>query len=78
MGRVPIVLCLPPEIKVGFEMSEYYFNESAGSLPNSVYIVRENLVTVSSNFDVTIVVQATSTASGNGKVNAEICGRSFL
>lgn len=59
-------------------MSDYYFDESAGSLPNSVYIVRENSVTVSSNFDVTIVVQAMSTASGNGNVNAEISGKGYM
>ena len=48
---------------MGFELSEYSFNESAGSLPASVYIVRENTVTVSSNFSVIVVLQNYSTAT---------------
>ena len=48
-------------------MSQYQFSESAGSLLDSVYIVRENMVTVSANFTVTLEIQDRSTASANGK-----------
>ena len=48
---------------MGFSSSQYQFSEGAGSLPESVYIVRENAVTVSSTFTVTVVLQTTSTAS---------------
>lgn len=54
---------------MGFEMSEYFFSESAGFLNQSVYIVRENEVTVSSNFTVTVVLlQSTAT---DGKLHPE-------
>ena len=50
-------------MRVGFEMPEYQLSEGAGFLPDSVYIVRENGVRVSSDFAVTvIIIQATSTA----------------
>ena len=49
-------------MSVGFEMPEYQFSEGAGFLPDIVYIVRENGVSVSSNFTVTVIIQATSTA----------------
>jgi hypothetical protein len=49
-------------IMMGFELLQYQFNESAGSLPDSVYIVRENPVTVSSTFTVTVSLQSHSTA----------------
>lgn len=52
---------------IGFEMSEYFFNENVGFLPTSVYIVRENIVAVSYNFTVTVVLLHDSTAT-NGKV----------
>lgn len=51
------------EVVLGFEMSEYLFNESAGFLSQSVYIVRENEVIVSSNFRVTVVLLKDSTAT---------------
>ena len=49
-------------------MLEYQFSEGAGFLPDSVYIVRENAVTVSSNFNVTVVLQPMSTASDTSKL----------
>lgn len=58
-------------------MSEYKFKESAGSLPESVYIVRENLVTVSSNFTVTIIIQTTSTADPGIEIS-EIISRTVF
>ena len=54
---------------MGFEMSEYFFSESAGILSQSVYIVRENEVTVSSTFTVTVVLLE-STAT-DGKLHPE-------
>ena len=57
---------------MGFETREYQFSENAGSLPNSVYIVRENLVTVSSSFIVTVVLQDHSTAT-DGTSIAAVC-----
>ena len=48
---------------MGFEMSEYFLSESAGFLNQSVYIVRENEVTVSSTFTVTVVLLHYSTAT---------------
>ena len=50
-------------IRMGFSSPQYQFSEGAGSLPESVYIEKENAVTVSSNFTVTVVLQTTSTAS---------------
>ena len=48
---------------MGFGSPQYQFSEGAGSLPESVYIEKENAITVSSNFTVTVVLQTTSTAS---------------
>ena len=48
---------------MGFERTEYEFNESVGFLPDSVYIVRENPVTVSSEFDIIVLLQPQSTAT---------------
>ena len=52
---------------MGFERTEYEFNESASSLPDSVYIVRENPVNVSSEFDIIVLLQPQSTATDGGK-----------
>ena len=54
-------------ILMGFERTEYEFNESAGSLPDSVNIVRENPVNVSSEFDIIVLLQPQSTATDGGK-----------
>ena len=48
---------------MGFSSPQYQFSEGAGSLPQSVYIEKENAVTVGSNFTITVVLQTTSTAS---------------
>ena len=48
---------------MGFSSPQYQFSEGAGSLPESVYIEKENAITVSSNFIVTVVLQTTSTAT---------------
>ena len=48
---------------MGFEISEYFFSESAGFLNHSIYIVRENEATVNFNFTVTVVLLHDSTAT---------------
>ena len=48
---------------MGFEKAQYQFVESVGNLLDDVKIVRENMVTVSSEFNVTILLQTTSTAT---------------
>ena len=57
------IILIFTEILLGFERAEYAFNESAGSLPESVYIVRENPVTVSSEFNITVLLLSQSTAT---------------
>ena len=44
-------------------MSEYRFSESAGIIAHEVLIVRENPVTVSTTFTVTVILLPESTAS---------------
>ena len=44
-------------------MSNYQFSESAGSLPNNVTLVRENLVTVSFDFTIIVILLPGSTAT---------------
>lgn len=53
---------------MGFEKTQYKFSESAGTLQDDVQIVRENMVTVSSEFNVTILLQATSTANDGNNI----------
>ena len=47
---------------LGFELSVYYFNESGYQLPQ-VFVVKENEVTVSTNFLVIVTLLKTSSAT---------------
>lgn len=47
---------------LGFELSQYFFNESGENWP-SIYIVRENEVTVSTSFSVNVTILSNSSAT---------------
>ena len=55
------------EIMMGFEMVEYSFNESAGIITDKVYIVRENEVTVSTTFTVTVLLLKPQSTASDGE-----------
>ena len=55
------------EIMMGFEMVEYSFNESAGNITDKVYIVRENEVTVSTTFTVTVLLLKPQSTASDGE-----------
>jgi len=52
---------LPTELQVGFEMDQYTFSEDAGQV--TIYIIRENNVTISENFTVEVSALSSSTAT---------------
>ena len=52
---------LPTELQVGFEMDQYTLSEDAGQV--TIYIIRENNVTISENFTVEVSALSSSTAT---------------
>ena len=52
---------LPTELQVGFEMDQYTLSEDAGQA--TIYIIRENNVTISENFTVEVSALSSSTAT---------------
>ena len=51
---------LPTELQIGFEMDQYTFSEGAGQA--TIYIIRENNVTISENFIVEVSILPSSSA----------------
>jgi len=66
------------ELRVGFEMDQYTFSEGAGQV--TIYIVRENTITISDNFTVEVAMLQSSTATEGAYVIASqvVCEDSEL
>ena len=69
MVRIVMLFCdclllftriLSTELQVGFEMDQYTFSEGAGQA--TIYIIRENTVTINENFIVEVATFSSSTA----------------